>query len=979
MLQTVLRPLVMLMTVAGAALAAPDAPNVPSRYIVQMVEDPVIAYKGEIPGYAATKPARGTKINPASPDVVRYAGYLDARHDELVNSVGGRKVIDYRFSYNGFAAELSAAQAESLKTAPGVLAVSEDEEVYADTSTTPRFLGLDAQNGLWNQLGGTGCAGGEIIIGIIDSGIWPESASFDTMPSEKNCDRSFESLKSWSGACETGQGPEGVKCNNKLIGARHFDAAWGGDAGLKARRPWEYATPRDYHGHGTHTSSTAGGNNGVPATGPLSAFGKVSGIAPRARIAMYKALYSTQAADTASGYTVDLVAAIDQAVADGVDVISYSISGTTTNFLDAVEVAFLFAADAGVFVSASAGNSGPSISTVAHPSPWITTVAAGTHNRNAKGTLTTGGGKAFTGVSVATAQAGPAPIVNSTAVGVTGAGDAARLCYSKGYNKGPAALDPAKVAGKIVVCERGDNARVDKSLAVQEAGGIGMVLVNVNANTLNADFHSVPTVHLAYTDREAVESYAAAAGATATVSKAEIVLDAPAPFTASFSSRGPMLAGAGNLLKPDVIAPGVDVLAAVAPPGNGGLEFSLYSGTSMSAPHVAGLAALLKEKHSTWSPMAIKSALMTTGYDVLDSASRASVIFRQGAGHVQPNAAADPGLVYDSDILDWFAFLCGTTRGVNPSTCRALAGMGYSLDPSDMNAPSIAVGTMLASKTVTRSVTNVGRAATYTASASLPGFNVTVDPPSLTLAAGARGSFRVTITRSTAALSSYGGGSLTWSDGRHDVRIPLVVRPVALAAPAQVSGSYSVTFGYTGTFAATPRGLVPAMTTSGIVTQDPARRFSPGGPGTASSVLTIPPGATYARFSLFDATTTPGSDLDLYVYKDGKLLASSAGGTSAEEVNLTGPSVSGTYTVWIHGYEIPAGSAASTFTLFAWGLGTTSAGNMSVSAPASVTQGASGTVNLTFSGLTAGTRYLGSVAYTGIAGLPGPTLVRVDP
>jgi subtilisin family serine protease len=169
--------------------------------------------------------------------------------------------------------------------------------------------------------------------------------------------------------------------------------------------------------------------------------------------------------------------------------------------------------------------------------------------------------------------------------------------------------------------------------------------------------------------------------ATATINEATIVFDAPAPFTAAFSSRGPLLAGGGDLLKPDVIAPGVDVLAAVAPPGNHGFDFNLYSGTSMSSPHVAGLAALLKDLHPDWSPMAIKSALMTTGYDVLDGGTPAPntnpvLIFRQGAGHVQPNSAMDPGLVYDSDFLDWLAFLCGSTTGVNPATCTALAGLG---------------------------------------------------------------------------------------------------------------------------------------------------------------------------------------------------------------------------------------------------------------------------------------------------------------
>src|SRR4030095_16374661 len=233
-----------------------------------------------------------------------------------------------------------------------------------------------------------------------------------------------------------------------------------------------------------------------------------------------KALYSTRDASTASGFTSDLVAAIDQAVADGVDVISYSISGTTTNFLDPVQVSFLFAADAGVFVSASAGNNGPATGTVAHPGPWLTTVAAGTHNRDGQGSVTLGNGATYFGASVATAV-GPAPLINSTAAVAAGArATAARCCFSIATNGGAPALDPALVSGKIVVCDRGTNARVDKSLAVQEAGGVGMILVNTSLNSLNADFHYVPTVHLQSTDRAAVKAYAATAGATATINAA---------------------------------------------------------------------------------------------------------------------------------------------------------------------------------------------------------------------------------------------------------------------------------------------------------------------------------------------------------------------------------------------------------------------------------------------------------------------------
>jgi hypothetical protein len=406
----------------------------------------------------------------------------------------------------------------------------------------------------------------------------------------------------------------------------------------------------------------------------------------------------------------------------------------------------------------------------------------------------------------------------------------------------------------------------------------------------------------------------------------------------------------------------------------------------MSAPHVAGLAALLKDLHPDWTPMMIKSALMTTGTDVLDPGiSTATRIFRQGAGHVTPNKAADPGLVYNAGFNDWLAMLCGATRGVAPSTCSALTAAGYSLDPSDLNVASIAIGDLLASQTVKRWVTNVGSSsATYNASVSgMSGFTVSVTPSSLSLSPGQRKSFTVAFTRTTAALGSYAGGQLTWSDGTHNVRSPLVVRPLALTVPAEVSGtggpiSYDMTFGYTGPFEATARGLIPATTTDGTVPDDPGDSFSPTGPGVVAIPITIPAGTTYARFSLFDAFVSPPSDIDLYLYKGTSLVAASGGSTSNEQISLLNPTAGSDYVLYVHGYNVPG---TANFRLFSWLLGSASAGNMTVSAPASAVTGATGTITLTFSGLAGGTKYLGSVAYTSggsSAGMPSPTIVRVD-
>ena len=986
---------------AAMALVAASSPNASTPtappanngvYIVQMSPDPAVAYMGDIAGYKATAPKSGQRIDPTATDTINYVNYLKGKHDEALKKVGGgRKLYDYAFTYNGFAAKLTAKQAAAMAKAPGVVSVVPDEVVSQDTSSTPHFLGLDVPGGLWSQLGGpTGGkkgvgAGENIVIGVVDSGVWPDSKSFADHSATGQL--LYQSLAGRHGRCEdssTDASWSSANCNKKLIWARHFNAAWGGDAGVHSQRPWEFLSPRDYNGHGTHTTSTAGGNNGVQPTGPAAAFGPISGMAPRARVATYKALWSTQDGSTASGFTSDLTAAIDQAVADGVDVINYSVSGTLTNFLDPVEVSFLFAARAGVFVSASAGNSGPTGSTVAHPGPWLTTVAAGTHNRSMIGTVTLGNNATYTGASSATSAVPSSPIINSTAAGLTGANaTAVRLCFSAASNGGSPVLDPAKVAGKIVVCERGTNARVDKSLAVQQAGGVGMVLVNTSPNSLNADFHSVPTVHLADTDRAAVEAYAATAGATASLSKGMADFNTPAPFIASFSSRGPLLAGAGDLLKPDVIAPGVDILAAVAPPGQGGLDFNLLSGTSMSAPHVAGVAALLKQLHPTWSTAMIKSALMTSAYDVLDGPGTSPpIIFGQGAGHIKPNSAADPGLVYNNTFNDWLAFLCGTTDGVSPSTCTALVNAGYSLDPSDFNGASIAIGDLAGVQTVKRKVTNVGStAATYTASASVAGIDVTVAPSTLTLNPGQAGAFTVTFTRTTATIGSYTGGQLTWTDGTHSVRSPIVIRPVALAAPLEVSGppsgfGYSVTAGYTGTLNFAARGLVPATTFAETVAQDPDQTFNPADPtGTIHEDIVVPAGLKLFRVGIDEGFITPsGTDLDVYVYRGGSLVGQSADGDSNEMVTFTDPPA-GTYTVYVHGFNTNGPSA--NLTLFSWQLGSTSAGNMTVPGPAATTTGGNVPVNLSFSGLAPSTWYLGQVVYNDGSSDLGTTIVNV--
>ena len=947
--------------------SVPESAN--GIYIIQMLDKPVVAYEGDIQGLKATKPAHGKKINPNSNAVTSYVSYLADTHDAILENVNGKKVYDYHYTFNGFAAELTVAQASKMTSFDGVIAVSPDVMYSIDTSSTPDFLGLTAEGGLWDQLGGVDSAGEDIIIGIIDTGIWPESLSFsDRTGTNGNVSKDgkldYQQIPGWHGKCTPGEEFPASACNQKLIGAQWFNESFGGDAGIDANYPWEFTSARDFGGHGTHTASTAGGNSNVTTTGAASVFGSISGIAPRARISTYKALWEV-APGQGSGFTGDLVAAIDQAVADGVDVINYSISGSQTSFMDPVEIAFLFAADAGVFIAASAGNSGPDISTVAHASPWITTVAASTHDRYFEGFVTLGNGDTYYGASLNTTGAGPADLIYAGS-----AGDA--LCN-------PGSLDANLVAGKIVVCDRGAIARVDKSLAVEMAGGIGTILANTTPSSLNGDFHSIPTVHVDDIDGAVIRTYAQTTSAMAEIFPSYNA-PIPAPVIAAFSSRGPLLAGGGDILKPDVSAPGVDILAAVAPPGNAGKDFDLYSGTSMSSPHVAGLAALLIDLHPDWTPMMVKSALMTTGFNLLSGADP----FAQGAGHVAPTSAADPGLVYDSGWVDWLGFLCGTSE-LNASYCPAIG-----IDPSDLNIASFAIGALPGTQSVTRTATNVSsQNENYIFSASVPGIDVVATPASFSVAPGQSQSYTLTFTVSGAAMNTYTSGFATWTGSNgHIVRSPIALRPVQLAVPAEVAGAgvdgtldFDVTFGYSGNYFADVHGLVAADMQVGNVVDDPSDDINTAlgtGIGYTMHAVSIPAGNVYARFSLFDAYTDGQDDLDLYVFDSGfNFVGGSGSGTSAEEVSLYYPTA-GTYYVIVHGWGTDGPDA--NYTLFSWAIPATAGStNMTVSGVlTSVSQGDTATLIVDWFGLNADTKYLGAISHNGSGGLMDLTFISID-
>ncbi|MFI5564260.1 S8 family serine peptidase [Amycolatopsis japonica] len=770
-----LTSLVLALTAAAPrpALSA-DVPASPNGvYIVMLKDKPVVTYEGGVAGLPRTAVDSTARIDKSAPDVRRYVGHLAAHKSEILARVGGAvKVQDYSYAAAGVAARLTRGQAAALAESPDVLFVAPDLRRTAADYQTPSFLGLTGSNGLWSRLGGPAKAGEGVIIGDIDSGITPESPVFAALPPSTV---DADVARRWRGSCVAGTTGPAVVCNNKLIGAKVF-----GPGGVDAVPDEFFGSPRDYDGHGTHTASTAAGNHGVPMTVDGKDFGKFSGMAPAARIAAYKALWH-KADNTTSGDDSDITKAIDEAVADGVDVINFSITGSTTSEDDPTAYAFYNAAKAGVFVAAAAANDGPGVSTVQNNYPWVTTVGAGTDDVVHHATLGLGDGTNEVGVGVGDAVPA-APLVVSTSAGLPGA-DAVKTaqCYSKSWD--PASprgfLDPAKVAGKIVVCDRGVNDRVDKSKAVHEAGGVGMVLVNPTPNTFNADLHAVPTVHVDATAGARVKAYAGTANPTAALSGSRADR-ATGPKVASFSGRGPALATGGDLLKPDLIAPGVDMLAAVSPSNHQGRGFDFESGTSMATPHIAGLAALILQRHPRWSPMAVKSALMTTA-DPLDN-DRAPIRtddgalatpFDRGAGLVDPSAAADAGPVYDSTARDWDRFLCGQGSLPPSGECHGV------IDASELNVPSLAIGELSGTKRITRTLTNSGDRiwAGYAVVRAPAGITVRVDPPVLVLPPGTSRTFSVEFSRTTAGSGQFVFGELSWEGTGKAVRSPIAIRP----------------------------------------------------------------------------------------------------------------------------------------------------------------------------------------------------------
>ncbi|PWG07209.1 peptidase [Streptomyces sp. V2] len=953
-------------------------------YFVQLADQPVATDPA-----TAAKP--GARLNTATDAVRDLVRHLKQQRDKVLDAVDGVKPLySYQLLLNGFAAKLTAAQASELARTPGVLTLTRNVMSHPLATTTPQatgtlpaadtadFLGLKKPGGLYSKVpGGQLNAGAGMILGDLDTGIDTANPSFAAFPGTAPGQAAVNAK--WKGTCDPGQDPaHRVTCNNKVIGAQYFNKS------ITDPKPDDWPSPLDGESHGTHTASTAAGKANVAASVPDSGISgtKISGLAPAARIAAYRVCYTDGCG------TVDIVAAMEKAVADGVDVINYSLGGPNTDHANRPEyLAMLNAARAGVFVSASAGNSGPG--TASNGVPWVTTVAASSHSIGYQGTVTLGNGKAYHGVSIAGSGVPSAPLVDAAKAVKSGADAAnAALCM-------PDTLDPAKVKGAIVVCARGNNARTDKSAQVKAAGGLGMVLYNTLATDEEiADAHTVPGVHLNKADGEAVKAYADGSGATAVLAPARAVRQ-EAPVVAGFSSSGPDLNSGGDLLKPDITAPGVDIVAGVAPgtPGFTGQQ-GIMSGTSMSAPHVSGLALVLRQLHPTWTPMEVKSALMTTattkdsaGKPIQRAGGTVATPLDYGSGHVVPTSAADPGLVYNSTAVDWVAYLCSIGQAPVLTDGRDICAVAPKIDPSDLNTPSISVGDLAGAQTVTRTVTNVsGSAGTYTASVETPaGYKATVSPAKLTVKPGRSASYKVTFTRTTAAYGKWAFGAVSWADGHHKVRSAVALRAAQVSAASSVTGkgaSGSVRLapkaGFAGTFTTAVNGLYAGTTKTGTLKGAGDVNPAQPGPNTAASTFTVPAGTALARLAIVPSDFKAGSDVDLWVVdKDGNVVSSPGAGNN-EHVDLA----PGTYDVYVNQAIAPAGSGSQTYKLHTWLIGKTGKPAPKATAtPASqkVKQGAVAKSTVSWKGLKAGNVYLGLVSYGDGRKTIGTTALTVTP
>ncbi|XP_058224968.1 subtilisin-like protease SBT4.14 isoform X2 [Rhododendron vialii] len=669
-------------------------------------------------------------------------------------------VYSYNRSFNAFAAKLDEDEANELSSMDGVLSVYPNRYHKLHTTKSWEFIGLPqtARRNVKRE--------SNIIVGLLDTGITPESESFADNglgpPPAK-----------WKGTC--GHFANFSGCNKKLIGARYFKL----DGNLD---PNDILSPTDVDGHGTHTSSTLAGNLVPNANLYGLATGTARGAVPSARVAMYKVCWASSGCSD-----MDILAAFDAAIHDGVDVISISIGGVSGDYVtDSIAIASFHAMKNGIITVASAGNDGPRAGTVSNNAPWMFTVAASGIDREFRSKVVLGSGKTISGIGVSLfdPKQKPYPLVSGDGVAKNSESmDNARFCFQE-------SMDPRKVKGKLVLCKLGI---WGADSVVKGFGGVGAIIESEQFLDA-AQIYMAPATMVNTAVGETVSEYINSSRSPSAMIYKSQEVQIKAPFVASFSSRGPN-PRSEHLLKPDIAAPGIDILASYTPIKSlTGLKgdtmhskFTLMSGTSMACPHVAGVAAYVKSFRPNWSPAAIKSAIMITATPMSSRVNKEAE-FAYGAGQVNPTKALSPGLVYDMDEMSYIQFLCH--EGYPGSSIAVLAGSKFincsallpGVGSDAINYPTMQL-TLKSDQQPTvgvfrRIVTNVGPSQSiYNATIRAPqGVEITVKPMSLSFSrALEKRSFMVEVKAKTIKGMEMRSGSLIWRSSRHIVRSPIVV------------------------------------------------------------------------------------------------------------------------------------------------------------------------------------------------------------
>jgi subtilisin family serine protease len=1001
-------------------LAGSENPEETKVYIAQLRAPAAASQQASIKTALRGAARAAARFDRESPAVRSYVAQLEDEQNRVLyrTAPGAEKIYSYRYGLNGFAARMTAAQAQKLEAQPEVVRVWEDEIRPLATRHSPTFLGLfDEEKGLRSVVD---VHGEDIVIAVIDSGVTPEHPGLkDTRQADMPracrsswgestvlgrwlCKRyrrlpevpAFDPPEDWNGACETGERFTEENCNNKLIGARWFIE------GALATGPIdedEIRSPRDADGHGTHTATTAAGNR-TNASIFGTVIGDIEGMAPRARVAVYKACWLRPGDTRASCNTSDLANAIDTAVADGVDIISYSVGSSLTRTTAPDDLALLAASRAGVLAVVAAGNEGPNNATIGSPagSPAVITVGASTRDGSSdvealEITAPSSVADRYAALEAAfTPRLEDVDPIESTLVLAND--DDATLPSGRAGSEADGCqplVNGDEVDGKVVLLQR-TGCRFDEMVQnAAEAGAIAAVVYNIAGGPITMrgepGLSDIPAMMMGQADANLLLAEFDAGN------EVEIVLDKGLLLTtndtgnqmATFSARGP--APIPDILKPDVTAPGVNILAGFSPDSaysTPGENFAYLSGTSMSTPHVAGVAALLLEARPEWTPAAVKSALMTTARQNVTAGVGVARPFDFGAGHIVPNDAANPGLVYDVTADEYDALEAG------------LADDDY--EARDFNLPSITVSRLASSQTVTRRVTNVDdESGSYTAAVTMPpGLRIDVAPPSLTLGPGDTASFDVTLTYESGPLDLWRYGSIEWQSDDANVYSPVAVKPTSIVAPDEVEGrggtgtlAFDVQFGYSGAYSNQVHGLNLPRVLDGFVDNDPDKTFSfRDGNGVTQHVYSIPANQLYARFALFDRFTDGDDDLDMYVYYCGADGASctkigeSGEPTSEERVDVERPAA-GLYAVLVHGFETDEiqGGPGANYSLFGWAIGEVDdEGNLSASGPAFVNAGTTDTVTVDWAGLLANEIYLGGISHLTPQGLSALTLVTIE-